>query len=360
MIKGLNAYRAIAFFSILLFHLHWFKAGYLGVPAFFVLSGFLITPILVNMKATLSKKHFFTHFYGRRTLRIFPLYYIYIGVVTLIYTIFKLDYMPGMHYFYQQLPYTLTYTYNFYFITDYSGFSMLCSHLWSLAVEEQFYIVWPLVIYFVPNTKLKPLLLWLICLGPVWRWLIYYVADNHVFSFLHERWDVIIYILPFSHIDAFAIGGFFALYRHKISALKTGGIVLSALVIGLLSEVVAPEKPADYDNVFTHFMNDTYQYIWGYSLANIVFAVIIVQIREKVFLSAIFENKILNYVGIISYGLYVFHYPIQFLLKTVLQAQPLIIVDISILMVTLLISYLSYELMEKPITSLKDKWFVKY
>jgi len=357
MSKGLNSYRAIAFFAILLLHLGWFEPGYLGVQAFFVLSGFLITPILVDMKSRLNKKSFFTHFYGRRALRIFPLYYVYIAGISLIYMVFKLDNIPDMYHCYSQLPYTLSYTYNFYFATDYHGFSRACSHLWSLAVEEQFYIFWPFVIYFVSDKKLKPLLLWLIFLGPVWRFFIYFITKNQLLDFLHERWDIIIYVLPFSHIDAFAIGGFFALYRKKITMLKTSVIIVSALIVTLLSEIITAEKPAAYYAEFTHFMSDAYQFVWGYSLANFVFAVMLIQIREKAFFSALFENSILCYLGTISYGLYIFHFPIQSFLHGTLTSLPIIWVDIMILLSTLLISALSYELMEKRVVGLKDKYF---
>lgn len=359
MSKGLNSFRAIAFFAILLLHLDLFDPGYLGVQAFFVLSGFLITPILVNMKLTLNKKSFFTHFYGRRALRIFPLYYLYIAGITLIYILFKQYNIPDIAFCYNQLPYTLSYTYNFYFITDYHHFSRACSHLWSLAVEEQFYIFWPFIIYFTPKHHLKHLLLGLIILGPLWRLFIFFISKNHWLDFLHERWDIIIYVLPFSHIDAFAIGGFYAIYRKKISSLQTGIIISLALTIGILSELIAPEKPAGYYAEFTHFMSDSYQFIWGYSLANFVFAVILLQLREKVFFSAIFENSILCYLGTISYGLYVFHFPIQSFLHSALKPLPIISVNFIILLTTLLISVLSYELMEKRILSLKDKYFSK-
>lgn len=359
MSKGLNSYRALAFFAVLLCHLRWFNLGYLGVQAFFVLSGFLLTPILLEMKSSLSGKSFFIHFYGRRILRIFPLYYLFLAGLTLIYFVFRLDYIPDMHYFYQQLPYTLSFSYNFYFATDYHGFTRICTHLWSLAVEEQFYLLWPMVIYFVPDKKIKATLILVIVLGPGWRLLTDYLVNNHWLNMLHERSDIIIYILPFSHFDAFAIGGFFALYRKKISAFSVWSIIILAITIAGLSELMAGEKDAGYYAEFTHYMSDSYQFVWGYSLANFVFATIILQVREKAFLSVIFENSLLCYLGTISYGLYIFHFPIQSFCLTVMQAQPKLLVDITILLLTVVISCLSYELMEKRMIAMKDRFFAR-
>ena len=84
MNKGITSFRALAFIAVFLFHIHRVQAGYLGVLAFFVLSGFLLIPILIEMKESLSNKDFFTHFYGRRALRIFPLYYVYLLAVALM------------------------------------------------------------------------------------------------------------------------------------------------------------------------------------------------------------------------------------------------------------------------------------
>jgi len=77
MSNGLTSYRALAFFAVFLFHMHLINFGYLGVQAFFVLSGFLLTPILIEMKRENSFRQYFIKFYGRRALRIFPLYFAY-------------------------------------------------------------------------------------------------------------------------------------------------------------------------------------------------------------------------------------------------------------------------------------------
>jgi peptidoglycan/LPS O-acetylase OafA/YrhL len=84
MIRALDSFRFYAFLAVFLFHIGRFDAGYLGVQAFFVLSGFLLTPILVDMKRALPLKRYMISFYGRRVLRICPLYYFYLLVAGLL------------------------------------------------------------------------------------------------------------------------------------------------------------------------------------------------------------------------------------------------------------------------------------
>jgi peptidoglycan/LPS O-acetylase OafA/YrhL len=92
MIAGLDGLRAVAFLIVFFFHTRNLPFGWLGVQLFFVLSGFLITDILLKMKEKLPRREFFAKFYGRRFLRIFPLYYFYlILLAALIFLLPALD-----------------------------------------------------------------------------------------------------------------------------------------------------------------------------------------------------------------------------------------------------------------------------
>src|SRR5829696_6158250 len=86
MIPGLDGLRAIAFLLVFALHTDYLQIGWVGVSLFFVLSGFLITGILLDMKKSLSSREYFVKFYGRRFLRIFPLYYFYLAVTALVTT----------------------------------------------------------------------------------------------------------------------------------------------------------------------------------------------------------------------------------------------------------------------------------
>jgi peptidoglycan/LPS O-acetylase OafA/YrhL len=80
------------------------------------------------------------------------------------------------------------------------------THFWSLAIEEQFYLVWPLAIFYVPANYFKKFLLLVIIAGPIIRFLVADILNTHMLPSLDRR-DVAIYVLPFSHFDAFAMGG---------------------------------------------------------------------------------------------------------------------------------------------------------
>jgi len=384
--KGLTSFRALAFFGIFLVHINVYgsgnlgiNAGYLGVMAFFVLSGFLLTPILVDMKSNLACKDFFTHFYGRRALRIFPLYYSYLVLVAsvsflLIYHYGKNETIPNgnfglipidrfrlideLYIFIEQLPWTMTYTYDFYYVTYFSKLSFFATHFWSLAVEEQFYLAWPLAIFFIPNHHLKKFLLLVIVAGPFMRLLLAFILNANIFPTLPQN-DLVIYILPFSHIDAFAIGGYFALYGKSKPGYLVWISILLVIMLGMVTGWLSTRQ-IQWDQLgYARFMKDSYKYIWGYSIVNLMFAYLLVHIRSKTFMPALFENPLLVYLCTISYGLYVFHLPVLWLTYSTMGQFPELVRAVTTLLITIIISMISYELMERQFINLKDKYFSK-
>lgn len=337
--------------------------GYLGVQAFFVLSGFLLTPILLDMKSSLNKRDYFFHFYGRRALRIFPLYYSYILVVTIIAYSVMVFYGHSIRTiqldrFIQQLPWTMTYTYDFYRVSaDYKP-TFFASHFWSLAVEEQFYLLWPFAIFFISSQHLKRFLLLVILAGPLMRLLLAAILDSH--SFPHfPRTDNAIYVLPFSHFDAFAIGGYFALYEKGRSSLLVWLSIVLVILLGMIAGWVS-DTQFQWDQLgFQPFMKDSYKFVWGYSIVNLMFAFVLVHVRDRIFMPALFENRLLVYLGTISYGLYVFHFPVLGVVHWTMRGSPEIVQAATCLLITIVISMASYELMEKRFINRKDRYFAK-
>jgi len=378
MSKGLTSFRALAFFAIFLFHINiigtghlGFRGGYLGVDAFFVLSGFLLTPILLDMKYNLNKKDFFIHFYGRRALRIFPLYYSYIVIVASVsffaITRFShseiistdtsklIDYLSR---FIEQLPWTMTYTYDFFHASTYFKHTLFATHFWSLAVEEQFYLVWPLAILFIPTAHTKRFLLLVIAAGPLIRLLSAMIIDTNLLPILHQN-DLVIYVLPSSHLDAFAIGGYFALYGKCRPVYWLWLSIVFVFMLGMITSWLSTRQIQWDQFAYGPFMKDSYKYVWGYSVVNLLFAYILVHVKNKSFLPALFENPLLVYLGKISYGLYVFHFPVIWLVYVYMNDVTEIARASIVLLITIIISMISYEFMEKRFINAKDRYFAR-
>jgi peptidoglycan/LPS O-acetylase OafA/YrhL len=367
MIAGLDGIRAIAFLIVFFFHTRNLPFGWLGVQLFFVLSGFLITDILLRMKEKFPRREFFVKFYGRRFLRIFPLYYFYIAlVVGLMFLYPVLEYHAlgadlGSK-FLNQIWVALFYVFDFFHASAWYERSRFFTHLWSLSVEEQFYLVWPLVIFLTPREKFKQLCLSAIGLGFVLRLAITLVYRAHAFPFLLNDPQMAVNVLPFSHIDAFAFGAYISRFEIPRPRLQLLVLAVFVPVIGLLTDYLTKGSitlALGYDLPMTGW----YKEVWAYTLLNYLFAVLIYCVARTNFLTGILEFPPLKYLGKISYGLYVYHYGIIAIMVAYFQKQDMEYSIRSPQMFayamggTILVATLSYFLLEKPVMDLKEKYF---
>ncbi len=359
---GLDTFRAFAFFAVFAVHAGFLKCGYLGVQAFFVLSGFLLTPILIAMKEKQRPRDYFINFYGRRALRIFPLYYFYLFVVGILAFIlpryFNFNLMGQLDTFVSQVWYCITYTYDFFHATSNFKRTALMSHFWSLAVEEQFYLVYPLIIFFVDNNRFRTLLFAVAISAPVIRFMEVFLHSKYVVPYFIARMDIFIYVIPFSYLDSFAIGGIAALYCSQRDAnFKAWLAIIFTIGIGTITEFISTGSIELSSLGYKPYLSDSYKYIWGYTLLNIVFASILIAVKSGNFIGCIFNNPVLSYIGKISYGLYVYHYPVLWILGTYFLVKPYLIFCVLSLTVTILVSICSYELLEKRLLLAKDSLF---
>ena len=367
MIAGLDGLRAIAFLIVFFFHTRNLPFGWLGVQLFFVLSGFLITDILLRMKEKLPRREFFTKFYGRRFLRIFPLYYFYLILLTaLIFLLPVLD-LKGLRTeisakFFNQIWVATFYAYDFFHASSFFVRSHFFTHLWSLSVEEQFYLMWPLLIFLTPREKFKQLCLTAIGLGFIFRLAITLIYRTQLFPFLLTDPQQAVNVLPFSHLDAFAFGAYISRFELPRPRLQLLALTVTVPAIGLLTDFLSKGTVTlalGYDLPMTGF----YKEVWGYTLLNYLFAVLIYCVARTNFLTGILESAPLRYLGKISYGLYVYHYGIIAIIVALfrkydidysLRSPQMFVVSMS---ATLLIATLSFYLLEKPIINLKDRIF---
>ena len=202
-IPQLDGIRGLAILLVMLFHFFWFPmaAGlpisandswlrpillscWVGVDLFFVLSGFLITGILVDARA---RPGYFKNFYARRVLRIFPLYYLFLAAWLAL---------TG----YQSL-WLWSYTANIHMAREgWTAVPSAVDHLWSLAIEEQYYLLWPVVIYF-----LKPKQALFVCAG------LAMLCPLIRFHYFHVNQPLSAYMLTHARLDSLAWGALLAL-----------------------------------------------------------------------------------------------------------------------------------------------------
>jgi peptidoglycan/LPS O-acetylase OafA/YrhL len=367
MIAGLDGLRAIAFLIVFLFHTRHLPFGWMGVQLFFVLSGFLITDILLRMKEQFPRREFFVKFYGRRFLRIFPLYYFYLAL--LVALIFALPYLKlnalnaelGPAYF-NQVWVAALYLYDFFHASIFFERSRFFTHLWSLSVEEQFYLLWPLLIFLTPREKFKQLCLTAIGLGFVFRLIITLIYRTQALPFLLNDPQQAVNVLPFSHLDAFAFGAYISRFELPRPRLQLLLLSIFIPIIGLLTDFMTKgimTSSLGYDLP----MSGYYKEVWGYTLLNYFFAVLIYCVVRTGLFTRILESPPLRYMGRISYGMYVYHYGVIAILAALLPKYGLGVsmrspqMFLAAMSATLLIATISFFLLEKPLINLKDKLF---
>jgi len=302
-----------------------FSDGWMGVDLFFVLSGMLITGILLDTKQSAG---YFKNFYVRRCLRIWPLYYsllffMFVVVRFLNTSEYRLVVQTSSPWW--AFPLFLQ---NFLLPISTNAAGPL-GVTWSLAIEEQFYLVWPLVVRFCSPAQLRRLAVAEICLSPALR---YYLSLHHV--------DL--YTNIFCRLDGLMAGAFLALL------IRTDDFVPSKLLkrAWILLLFAAPLA----------FLTEAFHARWIVfsftALASAAF-VFVSMFSERKWLQAIMTNRFLVYTGTISYGLYLLH-KIPFGLVQTLRLDRNPYLPLPIIFVTSFgLAALSWNLLEKPFLKLK-------
>ena len=322
--------------------------GGLGVRLFFVLSGFLISGILLDSRRMAEESqrspfYFIRQFYIRRFLRIFPIYYLVIFIGLLVN-------LPPAREVWLWL---LTYTSNVY-ITFNNTWIGSFGHFWTLAVEEQFYFLWPWLILFLPRKWLVPSMLCAIAIGPVYRTIAYIN-----FPFDIGAMDFKAGTLTPGSLDSLAIGSLLALlFRSELKDESLNKI---------LSYLVLPAGMAIYlvSLILYHYQ---IQPIVFFTLGDLgtamMFAWLIGAARSgfKGPIGKLLEFKLLIYLGKITYGIYVYHNFVPPILVAIFGRlgipfhTPGLLSFIVSGTVSVLIASLSWRLFELPINSLKNRF----
>ncbi|HEU4471289.1 MAG TPA: acyltransferase [Flavisolibacter sp.] len=365
-IKSLDGVRALAIILVMTFHAELTEYGWIGVQLFFVLSGFLITGILWKEQASPESLGYkFKKFWVRRSLRIFPLYYGYVIAIALAYLLFHFP-----PYFEPFFPYLVTYTANFPLQLLHSTGNPLFNHLWSLSIEEQFYLLFPLIILLSPRRFTKNLLLLIIFVSPVLRYFIgrYYAEQGFPELIVSNG----VNFNTLCQLDAFCTGGIIqvmSLEKRVQRPFRLFGIIaLLTAGAGLLSYLQS-SSPYSYwlDLGFYHYLTGNYQHVWHYTLLNLTFAsflLALVSVNSQERFPGIrrfLENKWLVKIGRVSYGMYLFHWLIWvYVFMNIFRPETYLVkalIFIPYLVAVYLFSELSYKFYEEPFIKLKDRFF---
>lgn len=368
-VKSLDGVRGLAILVVLVHHLTsscWPSAhpsvhhlrdilymGWAGVDLFFVLSGFLITGILMDTK---SADNYFQAFYMRRVLRIFPLFYLVLTALTLAY------YAPfGWHMvpFFpppKQQPFYFVYLNNW--LPLHRGQPNIIGHFWTLAVEEQFYLLWPLCVWLLPRKKILPVAAAGVLIGFCLRSIVLLYFE----SFRHQPMPDLLENLFFRGLDTLLAGAAIAaLVRDPKALLRfRRRIYLVGILSGLLAFLMLYiDRPRD---MF---------YLIGFTLLGAAFGALVLFVFNTADKSTPFQNVMrsapLTSFGKYSYGIYVYHVPVLGVGLALLSSKfpigvatvPSLLFMLGVLVCSYAIAVLSYSLFEQRILSLKSRYTAK-
>lgn len=288
-IKPFDTVRFLAAFVVVVYHwfldveaIHMLNLGRIGVQVFFVLSGFLITSILLSDKEKDTPKTSIAGFFLKRTFRIFPLYY---------FVIFTFSYLQDIR---DHLWWFLLYAGNFLLAATYPDTPDLhhSVHFWTLAVEEQFYLIWPFLILLLPFKYIKPTILGAIVIGLLLKVVTYSVSGMQMST-----------LMPLQMVSIGA--GAWLAYYQKYAPSKTDFLrkpwTIAFTVIYVVVSLTVKEPWVQ------ELLND---------ILTSLFALIVIAntltLREGTLAYKVMTIRPIIYLGTMTYGLYVYHMFIPF------------------------------------------------
>ena len=368
---GFNALRFFAAFLVVIFHIEetrlmfelpnhcdWsiVSHGRLAVTFFFVLSGFLITYLLLKEHARHDDVSV-SRFYMRRVLRIWPLYFSMVAmgllVIPLLSKAAKVPYEPpygafeALPYYLFFMPFLVNLFYGNHFLTP----------LWSIGVEEIYYGVWAPVFKWL-RSWIVPIMLGVVLVKSVIGiWATQFPADSR----LNE-------LLAMLQFDAMAIGGLAAwlLYRREVPLEESfffSRLAQVVLFVPLVLRLIGHNGLMENSSVYAFFSRPVLVDLWTMSL----FAWLLVNVSLNPKSLLCLENRILNRLGDISYGIYMLHCLVISLLmvpfvddlKDDTEFGMTLLIHVVIITVTILLALASKRYLEDPFLRLKDRWVVK-
>lgn len=359
---NLNGLRFIAAFFVIINHTEQLKVYYnlgngvvsdfaknigkLGVMLFFVLSGFLITYLLCKEEKLTGKIHT-KKFYIRRLLRILPLYVLLIFIVFFVLHNFSFWNIPGMKSPLEE-NFLSIFLLHLFFIPNVAtaiyGFIPYIAQAWSIGTEEQSYFIWPIVL-----NKFKKYRLHLMVGIVFFHFFVRILLSNTLELPIPYKETMLKFWMHFN-VDAIAIGSIFAIVLvNENTILK---YILNTKLFYLVTLITVTLLLGAIKIPYFH-----------YPFYAILFGVIIINLAENKRLSNVLEWKVINYLGKISYGIYMYHFIVLIpvlMLVSYINLDNIIIIYSLITTITIAISSFSYHYFEAYFLKMKLKYsFIK-
>ncbi len=358
--KNIQGLRALAIFFVFAYHLDYtiFKGGYLGVDVFFVISGFVIS---LNINRLIENNSFSTlRFFHKRILRILPSI---ISVCLLCFIFIFFYFSPGQ--FKESLKVifsSITFFSNYYFSNNIDYFDNISEfqpllHTWSVSLEMQLYLVIGLVSYFFYKFKIQNQesyflisILFLSILGsqfsgnlkmnfPFFEENFKFFNQSKYFSFYFifgRLWEFLIGVLLFKNYKKIIQNSFFLKFQDFIFFSSLFLLLTSVYIFN--EDTPTPSFVTLIPVIFTCFL-------------------ILSSMSLKKF-SFILENKIMNFIGKISFSIYLFHFPLIVFYKIYFDQNISIIASITIIIITILLSTINFYLVENKLRSIRSNTYI--
>lgn len=351
----IDGLRAVAVLAVVAFHAFpsWIRGGFIGVDIFFVISGYLISTIIFGNldRGTFS----FSEFYAQRIKRIFP------SLILVLITVFVFGWFALLADEYKQLGKHIAagagFISNFILLNEAGYFDNSADtkpllHLWSLGIEEQFYIAWPLLLWLAWKRNFNLLTITVVVTIVTFVLNIKGVKQDMVAAFYS----------PQSRLWELLSGSFLAwvaLYK------KDTGLNIKNKLDIFLSCVLYREKQAADGKTLANFISFTgvFLLLYGFwrinkelsfpgdwALVPVLGAALIITAGSKAWVNrTILSNKVFVWFGLISYPLYLWHWPLLSFARIVEGGEPSRNIRIAVVVVSIVLAWLSYKFVERPL-----------
>lgn len=376
-VNSIDGMRALAMTMVIAQHCGLLPLGWMGVWLFYVISGYVITRGFISEEVKFShipKMTRFSAFLKRRAIRIFPAYFAYIFLTIITYFILNGNF-SGQTYWG-----LFTFTYNWQMILgpifpekSWPGIG----HLWTLSVEQQFYLVFPFLFLFTPARLRWQAMLALVILGPLVRYVydISFVIPNFNGDIGQSAFSI--YAASFCHFDAFLVGVLLAKHEKTILNINRLPLILFAASVLLASAYAVTyafinmslgAKGVDIiRNIFSGYLYGQNKQLWLYSVVNLLSFSLFLLVFSKACGTNWLSHRYLAWVGRVSYGGYLLHMFVLWMYGVTIGVgvgdQPLGIRILSfciIWLVTVMLASLSFKYYEEKISARLKAWATPY